>query len=265
MVNQLKNMKILVTNDDGIHAPGLAILENAARALSKDVVTVAPAVNQSGTAHSLTLHSPLRLHDHGENRYAVDGTPTDCVLMAIRHLLKDDLPDLILSGVNYGQNMAEDVTYSGTVAAAMEGTTLGIPSLAFSQVFGHHSKTPNFDVAARYLPELITNLVQNGFPKHVLLNVNFPDPENGLAKGIKVTTQGQRDQKHADLIERFDARKQPYYWIGFQRREEIPKQNSDLTAVRSGYISVTPLHLDLTEHEQLPRLQANINQDFDCS
>ncbi len=262
MTKRLQGKKILLTNDDGIHAPGMKVMEDAARQLSDDVITVAPSVNQSGMAHALTLHSPLRIHGHGADRYSVDGTPTDCVLMAIRHLLKDNLPDLILSGVNFGQNMAEDVTYSGTVAAAMEGTTLGIPSLAFSQSFGVHSQGPNFDIAARYLPDLAADLYLEGFPPHVLLNINFPDTQDGQARGIRVTRQGQRDQKHADLLERHDARRQAYYWIGFTRREELPLKNSDLSAVRAGYISVTPLHLDLTEHDQLQRMGGDLNKDF---
>lgn len=262
MTKRLQGKKILLTNDDGIHAPGMKVMEDAARQLSDDVITVAPSVNQSGMAHALTLHSPLRIHGHGADRYSVDGTPTDCVLMAIRHLLKDNLPDLILSGVNFGQNMAEDVTYSGTVAAAMEGTTLGIPSLAFSQSFGVHSQGPNFDIAARYLPDLAADLYLEGFPPHVLLNINFPDTQDGQARGIRLTRQGQRDQKHADLLERHDARRQAYYWIGFIRREELPLKNSDLSAVRAGYISVTPLHLDLTEHDQLQRMGGDLNKDF---
>jgi 5'-nucleotidase len=189
-------MRILITNDDGIHARGLAVLEEIARALSEDVWVVAPETDQSGVSHSLSLNDPLRLREIGPRHFAVKGTPTDCVIIGTRHVIPDAKPDLVLSGVNRGRNAAEDVTYSGTVAGAIEGTVLGIPSFALSQAYAGATKLdPHWDTALKFAPDLIRRVLADGMPRDVFVNINFPDcPPEGV-KGIAVTSQGKRDQE----------------------------------------------------------------------
>jgi len=250
-------VRILLTNDDGINAPGLATLMRIAAKLSDDVWVVAPETEQSGASHSLTLHSPLRLRQLAEGRYAVLGTPTDCVAMGVLEVLKDKPPDLVLSGVNRGGNIADDVTYSGTVAGAMEGTVLGIPSIALSQSYtsGLDSLTP-WQTAERHGPELIRRLVEHGWPRDVLMNVNFPDVQPDAVRGTLATVMGRRDQSALYIDARVDTRQVPYYWLGFKRRPGRPGEGTDLKAVEAGFISVTPLHLDLTEKDTLAGLIA---------
>src|SRR5437764_8541532 len=199
-------MRILLTNDDGIHAPGLAVLEEIARTLSDDVWVVAPETDQSGVSHSLSLNDPLRLREIDERHFAVKGTPTDCVLMGVRHLMQE-APDLILSGVNRGQNVAEDVTYSGTIAAAMEGTILGVPSLAISQAYGPSAARRNvfWETAETHAPAIIRRILAEGIPKDVLVNVNFPDCRPTEVAGLAVTVQGKRDSELLRLDERIDG------------------------------------------------------------
>src|ERR1041384_1261970 len=188
-------MRILITNDAGIHAPGLDVCEQIARELSDDVWIVAPQTNQSGVSHSLSLHDPLRLREVAPKHFAVKGTPTDCVIMGVRYIMKDNPPDLVLSGVNRGQNVAEDVTYSGTIAGAMEGTTLGVPSFALSQGYGLETRNnPHWECAITHGPGVIRKVLEQGVPEGVLVNVNFPDCPPEAVKGIAVTTQGKRDQ-----------------------------------------------------------------------
>jgi 5'-nucleotidase len=237
-------MRILVTNDDGIHAPGLKVLEGIAKELSKDVWVVAPETEQSGSSHSLTLTMPLRVRKIRRKRFAVNGTPTDCVMMALNMIMKDNPPDLVLSGVNRGGNLGEDVTYSGTVAAAIEATLLGVPAVALSQTltFGEPVK---WTTAADHGPKVIRQLLKAGWPKGVLINVNFPNVVSKEVAGIVVATQGLRDQSELNIDERTDARGVPYYWLGFRRSAATYRKTVDLGAVARGYISVTPLHVDL--------------------
>ena len=250
-------LRILCSNDDGIHAPGLKTLEKIARELSSDVWTVAPETEQSGASHSLTLAHPLRLREVNRRKFAVQGTPTDCVLMGICEILADRPPDLVLSGVNRGQNIAEDVTYSGTIAAAMEGTVLGIPSVALSQAYGFEGREKvKWKTAETHGPALIAKLVETGWPRDVLINVNFPDVPHDAVREVQVTVQGKRDQSNALIERREDARGVPYFWLGFQRILSNPPEGTDLRAIYSGRISVTPLHLDLTHaatHRNLAR------------
>jgi len=247
-------MRILVTNDDGIHAEGLAVLERIAAALSDDVWVVAPETDQSGVAHSLSLSNPLRLRQISEKRFAVTGTPTDCVIMAVRSILADAKPDLVLSGVNRGQNVAEDVTYSGTIAAAMEGTLLGIPSIAVSQAYasGDRSKII-WECAEQHAPPIIRQILDEGIPKDILFNLNFPNIPPAEVKGVAVTVQGRRDQELVRLEPRQDGRGNPYFWIGFSRGKNEPANGTDLRALAEGKISVTPLELDLTHEPTLTR------------
>jgi 5'-nucleotidase len=241
-------LRVLVTNDDGIHAPGLAVAEHVARALTDDVWVVAPETEQSGASHSLTLSLPLRLREINERHFAVTGTPTDCVMMGTAHIMKDNPPTLVISGVNRGSNLADDITYSGTIAGAMEGCALGIPSIAMSQTFFSEGENDSvWECARHHAPTLIKRLVAVGWPQDVLININFPDCAPEDVKGIDITRQGKRDLQTAALERRVDARGRPYFWIGFKRVRSNPPAGTDLRAVYDKRISVTPLHLNLTE------------------
>jgi 5'-nucleotidase len=249
-------MRILVTNDDGIHAPGLEVCEQIARALSDDVWVIAPEYDQSGVSHSLSLNDPLRLREVGEQRYAVKGTPTDCVIMGVRHIMSDKLPDLVLSGVNRGRNAAEDVIYSGTIAAAMEGTVLGIPSVAMSQSYKSFSQQPPYwDTAIRFGPEVINRVLREGIPKDVLININFPDCAPDEVAGIAVTAQGRRLQERLHIDARQDGRGIPYFWIAYIRKPGAELiDGTDISALAQNRIAVTPLKLDLTDEPFMTKL-----------
>lgn len=251
-----ENPRILVTNDDGIHAPGLKVLEEIAREISDDVWVIAPESEQSGASHSLSLAFPLRLREVSEFRFAVQGTPTDCVVMGLHHVIKDKPVDLVLSGVNRGSNIADDVTYSGTIAAAMEGTILGVPSIALSQAVTPKNKNAKWSTARTHAPALVKKLLKLGWPKDVLINVNFPDVPHESVKGVDVTRQGHLDISNLFIDQRQDARGIPYFWIGERGAYGDPSSDSDLVAIRNGYISVTPLHLDLTHDETYRAMQA---------
>lgn len=252
-------MRILITNDDGINAPGLVAAEKIARALSDDVWIVAPESEQSGASHSLTLVSPLRLRKLAEQRYAVSGTPTDCVMMAALHILKDQPPDLILSGVNWGSNMADDVTYSGTIAGAMEGCALGIPSIALSQAYEEEDRGAiDWSAGEVHGPDVVRRLLKAGWPSATLMNVNFPACPADAVSGTVMVPQGKYDLQSTEIEERHDARLRPYYWIGLRRRKAVPPGDSDLGAVYSGKIAVTPLHLNLTDWALLEKMRQSL-------
>jgi 5'-nucleotidase len=241
-------MRILLTNDDGIHAHGLRVLEEIARQLSDDIWVVAPETDQSGVSHALSLNDPLRLRQISERHYAVKGTPTDCVIMGVRHLLMDNRPDLVLSGVNHGQNVAEDVTYSGTIAGAMEGTTLGIRSIALSQAYGPQGRDHiRWDCAAAHAPGIIRKVLNAGFPKNSLVNINFPNCAPEEVQGALSTVQGSRNQELLRIEERHDGRMKPYYWIAFARGKITPAEGTDLHALADRKISITPIKMDLTD------------------
>lgn len=243
-------MRILITNDDGINAAGIKVLYDIAKLLSDDVWVVAPETNQSGTSHAMTLHEPLRSRVAGERWIAVNGTPTDCVMMAVRHIMLDEPPALVLSGVNHGSNLAEDVTYSGTIAAAMEGTLLGVPSIALSLMSGVDDDGRGrlaWDTPLAHAPGLITRLIDTGWQKGVVININFPDLPPDDIKGIEFTAQGQRDQALLSIDKRQDPWGTPYFWYGFQRRRSTLVPGTDLAAVADGRISITPLSLNLTD------------------
>jgi 5'-nucleotidase len=247
-------MRILCTNDDGIHAPGLKTLEAIAHELSDDVWVVAPETDQSGVAHSLSLNDPLRLREISSRHFAVRGTPTDCVIMGVRHLMRDAKPDLVLSGVNRGQNVAEDVTYSGTVAGAIEGTILGVPSIALSQAYGPTTReTPRWQCAEHHGPKVVRRILEAGIDKGILVNVNFPDCEPEDVEGTSLVNQGQRTQELLRLDERRDGRGNPYFWIAFERRPFTPGNGTDLWAIANRRIAVTPLRIDMTDEPTLTR------------
>ncbi len=250
-------MRILITNDDGIHAHGLKVLENIARQLSDDVFVVAPETDQSGVSHSLSLNDPLRLRKISHHHYAVKGTPTDCVIMAMRHVLVDRKPDLILSGINRGQNAAEDVTYSGTIAAAMEGAILGVPSIAFSQAYvsGAHDDIP-WQCGMHHGASIIKRILELGIPKNTLINVNFPACAPEDVRGIAVCSQGQRNQEWYKLDERKDGRGNSYFWVAFTREEYARPVGTDLAALADQRIAITPLKLDLTDYPTMTEFAA---------
>jgi 5'-nucleotidase len=229
--------------------------------LSDDVWVVAPESEQSGASHSLTLTMPLRLRKVAERRYAVTGTPTDCVMMACLQLLKDHPPELVLSGVNWGSNLADDVTYSGTIAGAMEGCALGIPSVALSQA-GDEATRENIDWSPGEMhgPELIRKLLVAGWPDGTLMNINFPSGPAADVKGWALVPQGRYDLQSTEIEERRDTRNRAYYWIGLRRRRATPPDDTDLGAVYSGKIAVTPLHMNLTEVALLEKLRQKLGQ-----
>lgn len=250
-------MRILVTNDDGIHAPGLETLEGIARELSDDVWVVAPEYDQSGVSHSLSLNDPLRLRQVSEKRFAVKGTPSDCVIMGVSHILKDHRPDLVLSGVNRGQNVAEDVTYSGTIAGAMEGTILGIRAIALSQAYGAGGRANlKWSCAAAHGARVIRKILEIGIEPGILVNVNFPDCEPDQVQGVAVSAQGQRNQALLQIDARHDGRGNPYFWLAFAKARFEPGNGTDLKAIAENRISVTPLRLDLTDEPELTRFAA---------
>ena len=249
-------MRILVTNDDGIHSEGLDACAEIARALSDDVWIVAPEFDQSGVSHSLSLNDPLRLRQVEERRFAVKGTPTDCVIMGARHILKGKAPDLLLSGVNRGRNAGEDVIYSGTVAGAVEGTILGIPSFALSQAYMSRSaQPPHWDTAVKHGPDIIRRALKAGIPHDVLININFPNCAPDEVKGIAVAAQGRNRQERLQVDARQDGRGNAYYWIAYVRGRAAPPQDgTDISALADNRITVTPLRFDMTDEPFLTKL-----------
>lgn len=246
-------MRILLTNDDGVHARGLEALERIARALSDDITIVAPLEEQSGKGRSLSLTEPVRLRKFGERRFAVTGTPTDAVMMALAEIMRDGPPDLILSGVNRGANLAEDVSYSGTVSAAMEGALAGIRSVALSQRYGDVApgERVSFDAAEQWGERALRPLLDADWAPRTLMNINFPPIPASQIAGIKPVHQGLRDYGRLKLDKRTDPRGFDYYWLGLGRVPHTPVADTDLEAIEMGYITVTPLHLDMTHRESL--------------
>ncbi|ABC62213.1 5'/3'-nucleotidase SurE [Erythrobacter litoralis] len=244
-------MRILLTNDDGIHAPGFEVLEDIARELSDEIWVCAPAEEQSGAGHSLTLHHPVRLRQLGERRYSVTGTPTDSVMLALRTVLEDKQPDLILSGVNRGANLGDDITYSGTASAAMEGALGGIKSIALSQVYKRDAEHELFDAARTYGADVIRKLIDAPFGDRTLININFPPLPADKVRGIRAVRQGFHDYSRGSVVKGRDPRGLEYYWFGLYAIEHTLDHGTDLEAIDEGFVSVTPLQLDLTQHSLL--------------
>jgi len=249
-------MRILLTNDDGVNASGLKVLETIARTLSDDITIVAPAEEQSGTGHSLTLTRPVRLRRLGEKRFCVSGTPTDSVMMALALVMKDNPPDLILSGVNRGANLGEDVTYSGTVSAAMEGALAGVRSIALSQNYAREGMgdTVPFAAAEAWGEKVLRPLLNAPWAPRTLVNVNFPARAPSEVRGIRVVNQGIRDYGRLKLVKGTDPRGYDYYWFGLGPMLHTPAHSTDLEAIADGYVTVTPLHLDLTHGPSMEAL-----------
>lgn len=256
-------MRILLTNDDGYHAPGMAILESIARQLTDDIWVCAPAEEQSGAGHSLTLSRPVRIRQHDERRFSCSGTPTDSVMMAVGKLMPEK-PDLILSGVNRGANLGDDVTYSGTVSAAIEGALAGVPAIALSQVYakeGLGDSVP-FAVAQAWGEKVLRPLLDYQIPNRTVLNINFPAIAVDEVKGVRVTRQGFHDYGRGSIVEGIDPRGYPYYWFGLHGIEHSPSHDSDLEAIADGFISITPLQLDLTHSASLAALRGRYPSDI---
>jgi 5'-nucleotidase len=253
-------VRILVTNDDGIHAEGLAVLERIARALSDDVWVCAPESEKSGASRSLTLSDPLRVRRLEDKRYAVMGTPTDCVMLAIQYLMESARPDLVLSGVNRGLNAGEDVTMSGTVAGAIEGMAMGVPAIALSQMMRifRDDERAMFETAEAFGPGLIARLVELGWPSDVILNINFPARPPDEVTEVEVTRQGFRDVRTRYAEQRTDLRGRDYYWLGYKNEPSRPAPETDLRAAYEGRISVTPLHIDLTHMPSVHALRGAV-------
>ena len=239
-------MRILLTNDDGVDAPGLAALERIALQLTDDVWICAPEYEMSGASRALTLADPVRVRKLGERRFATTGTPTDCVMLALRELVEGAKPDLVLSGVNRGANLAEDVTMSGTVAGAIEAMAMGVPGVALSQMGGYDVPGDFFAVAEHFAPGILKRLVETGWPTDVVMNLNFPCAPLEEVTAVEVTRQGFRDVQIRTAEKRTDLRGREYYWIGFRHEMSKPPEGTDLRALYEKRISVTPLHIDLT-------------------
>ncbi len=261
-MNESISRRILITNDDGYNSPGLKLMEAIARSISDEVWIVAPEEEQSGKGHALSLHEPVRIRQIDEQYYAVKGTPTDCVMMAL-HQIMPERPTLLLSGINRGVNLAEDMTYSGTISAAMEGTICGIPSIAFSQEVAKDYAFDLFQTSRNHGLPIVKELITIPWNRDVFLNVNFPLYPDKV-KGIQTTSQGFRDEAEVFIETREDPRGIEYHWIGFRRQYGAPKIGTDLAAIENGYISVSPLHLDLTHQKSLATIGNKINKDFSC-
>lgn len=250
---QHSKLRILICNDDGVRATGIKVMQRIAKKITKDVWICAPMNEQSGAGHSLSLRSPLSLSRVSTRKYAVEGTPTDSVLMGIHQLLKRHKPDLVLSGVNRGSNMAEFITYSGTCAAAMEATLLGIPAIAISQQINPEERNVNWSTAESFLPTLIGKLLKAGWPKHTFININIPNILPEKVAGIEVTSMGQRNMGDS-LVEKNHPMGHKYYWIGALPKQTPGLKGTDLAAIENSKISVTPIDMDLTNYSALKKL-----------
>ena len=249
--------RVLLTNDDGFDAPGLRILTEVAEELAEEVWIVAPNYDQSGTSHSLSLHSPLRVSQKEERRFSVSGTPGDCVVMAVRHLMVSGRPDLILSGINRGANLGIETVFSGTVGAAMTGMLLGIPSMALSQAFSDRNAV-RWDTARALAPKVIRQFAKGGWSQGSILNINFPDVPADKAGPIELTIQGTGLMEDVDVVSGIDPRSLEYHWLHLRRsaREDTP--GSETFAIGHGRVSVTPLQFERTNQDVLASLQAGL-------
>lgn len=248
-------MRILLTNDDGVRARGMGVLREIALQLSDDVWVVAPESEQSAASRGVSLHNPVQCKKLEDKVYAVTGTPTDSVILGLRDVLADNPPDLILSGVNRGQNMAEDVTFSGTVAGALQGMQMGVPSIALSLAKGFQGvHSLPWETVIEHGPDLVKRLLAAGWPKNVVLNVNFPDRAPDDVAGVQITRQGHRDFNMTGIDERKHPRGGKYFWLTYGGARSNPAQGTDLRAIYDGFISITPLHVDLTHKQTLDAL-----------
>ena len=240
--------RVLIVNDDGIDAPGLVLLEKLVRRFTDDVWVVAPDEERSGAGHSVSISHPIRVRQRDERHFAVKGTPTDCALLGVHEFLGDRAPDILLSGINAGPNLAEDVSYSGTCSAAMEGAMLGIPSVALSQVLAYQQPI-HWDTSEAVLPAILERLLATPWRAGSFVNVNVPDVAPEAVTGVRLTHQGRRPPGSFKPVRRVDERYVPYYWIKIGHMQGGFDEGSDLAAIRDGAVSVTPLQLDMTDRE----------------
>ncbi|MFM2280588.1 MAG: hypothetical protein RLZZ444_2819 [Pseudomonadota bacterium] len=247
----LNGHRILLTNDDGIHAPGIILLEKIIRRYTDNVWVVAPSEERSGASHSISMHDPIRLRSLDDRHHAIKGTPTDCALMGIYQLMPEP-PTMLMSGINWGANLAEDITYSGTAAAAMEGALLGVPSIAFSQV--HNMSDVYWDTAETFLPEVLEGILKAGFLPGTFVNVNFPPVPPSEVRGIRVVDQGQRPPGSFLPVKRTDERSKAYFWIKIAYNPGNAHDGTDLKAIADGEIAVSPIQLDMTARAMSERL-----------
>lgn len=252
--SQSKVPSVLLTNDDGIDAPGLAVLEEVAAELAHEVWVVAPEHDQSGTSHSVSLHSPLRVSRRGERRFGVLGTPGDCVVTAVRHLMANARPSIVLSGINRGANLGVETMFSGTVGAAMTGLLLGLPSIALSQAFRDHERV-RWDTARTLAPGVIRQLLDVSHDAPVCLNVNFPDVDASAAGPLTVTRQGVGLVEGIGVVPQIDPRGFAYHWLRFERGSRENAPDSETAVVNSGCVSVTPLQFERTDERTFAALE----------
>ena len=251
----MKKPRILVTNDDGIHAPGIAVMERIARTISDDVWVVAPDQERSGAGHSVSISQPIRMRELDDRHFQIAGTPTDCVLMAVSEILTDRRPDIVLSGVNSGANLAEDVSYSGTIAAAMEGTLLGMRAIAISQLRAADRST-HFAACEAHAPGLVQQLLaQPDWPADAFININIPHAAPDAISGVRLTSQGQRPPGSFTIDARIDARAEPYYWVKIAYTDGEKAADTDLHAIAELAISVTPIRMNFTDEAWRGALQ----------
>ena len=257
--SDISSARILVCNDDGIHAHGIKVLEECVSSLGADTTVVAPESEQSAAGHSLTIHRPLRTKHYDEKHHSVLGTPTDCIVVGIQDVMSDAKPDLVVSGINHGKNSGDDVTYSGTIAAAIEATLLGYPAVAFSQHIGYDQGDIDWSSSREYIPDVLKQLAGFELAPNTLINVNIPlwgtEP-----KGILVVPQGHDDTSGDDLVECMDPRGRKYYWIAPPKQQDRTGHEYDTSALEAGYITITPLTLNLTHPESLEALQEKLNK-----
>lgn len=254
--DKLSEARILISNDDSIHSDGIKVLEDIARSLSPNVWVVAPETQQSAAGHSLTIHSPLRIKEYDSRHVSVYGTPTDSVLVGVQKVMKDFRPHVVLSGVNHGENTADDVTYSGTIAAAIEATLMGIPAIAISQDLDETGTIkPDWTHARDYIPRIMKSLQGKEWETNILLSVNIPMRKAGVTPEIKVVPQGHYSVEKQEMISCTDPRGRPYYWIGPPPARDTLDLSKDIGVLKAGHITVTPLSLNLTHHPTLKLLE----------
>lgn len=253
--SDISRARVLISNDDSIHADGIKVLEDIVRTLTPNVWVSAPENQQSAAGHSLTIHAPLRIKKYDDRHVSVYGTPTDSVLIGVKQIMNDFRPDIVLSGINHGQNTADDVTYSGTIAAAIEATLMGIPAIAFSQDFDEDGGKPDWAIARAVLPRLLKALQGCEFENHVLLSVNVPQTITGVEPDIRVVPQGHYSMEAQPMISCVDPRGRPYYWVGPPPKRDEQDQSRDVGALKAGHVTVTPLALDLTHYPMLKQLE----------
>lgn len=247
----LNGHRVLLTNDDGIHAPGIILLEKIVRRYTDQVWVIAPSEERSGASHSISMHDPIRHRELDSHHHAIKGTPTDCALMGIYKLMPER-PTLLISGINWGANLAEDVIYSGTAAAAMEGALLGVPSIAFSQV--HHMAEVHWETAETFLPQVLEGILAAGLLPGTFVNVNFPPVAPADVRGVRICSQGLRPPGSFLPEERVDARNKPYFWIRISYKAGNVHNGTDLEAIAENHVAVSPIQLDMTAHAMMERL-----------